>query len=331
MPARRITIYDVAEAAGVSKSLVSLVLRGSPGVSDGARLRVQRAMEELGYRRNHAASALAAHRTLTVGLLIDDYTNQWFVDFVHGLEPVLAAEGYRLSVVEAGADRAAAVNGLLSTRPDGVVVAMDVPEDLVAADAPPVVVAGTREHIPDSVDTVANDDRLGARLATEHLVGLGHTRIGHLAAAGGAGAARHASFVASMREAGLDPLVSAPVPVAATEVMGYASARDMLRAHPGITAIFAANDSMAVGALGAAHELGLEVPGRLSVIGYDDTPLARMRLVDLTTIDDKSVAVGEAAGRMLIARMEGSDDPQVHTTVEPTLVVRTTTAHAPEG
>ncbi len=328
MSTSRPTIYDVARAAGVSKSLVSLVLRGAPGVSERSRIAVRAAMEDLGFRANHAATTLSARRTFTVGLLIDDYTNDWFVDLVRGLEPELAIEGYRLSIVEAAmtSERRDPVDGLLSARPDGIVVAMDVPDALLAPDAPPVVVAGTREHVPPTVDSVANDDWVGARLATEHLLALRHHRIAHLPAAGGAGVARDEGYVATMRHAGLQTLRGPVVPPAATESMGYLAAAAVLDAHQDITAIFAANDAMATGALGAARERGLDVPGQLSVIGYDDTPLARMKLVDLTTIDDMSVRVGHEAAKLLIARMLNGRASPVHTTVQPELVIRSTTA-----
>ena len=322
----RPTIYDVAAAAGVSKSLVSLVLRGSPRVSEDSRRAVEEAIRRLDYRPSRAASSLASDRTESVGLLIDDYANPWFIDLARGLHEVLGPEGYRLSVVDVATASPAEdpVEGLLSSRVDGIVVAMDVPGVLLRPSAPPLVIAGTRAHLADA-DSVANDDRAGARLAVEHLLGLGHTRIVHLPAAGGAGIARADSAVAVLAAAGIPHIAVAPAP-AATEAEGYRAALELLRAHPDVTAIFAANDTMAVGALGAARELGYDVPGRLSIVGYDNSALARTRLVDLTTVDDVSAAVGQEAGRLLASRMRGSTAAPVHRTLEPALVVRGTTA-----
>jgi DNA-binding LacI/PurR family transcriptional regulator len=322
----RPTIYDVAAAAGVSKSLVSLVLRGSPRVSDDARQRVERAIHALGYVPSRAASALASDRTQSVGLLIDDYANPWFIDLARGLHESLGPEGYRLSVVDVATASPAEdpVDGLLSSRVDGIVVAMDAPDALLGPSAPPIVIAGTRAHAVDA-DSVANDDARGARLAVAHLLELGHRRIAHLPAGGGAGTARARSATAALDAAGITPLLAALSP-AGTEAEGYRAALDVLRAHPGVTAIFAANDTMAIGALGAARELGYDVPGRVSVAGYDNSALARTRLVDLTTVDDMSAAVGQEAGRLLASRMRGSTAAPVHRTLEPALVVRGTTA-----
>lgn len=326
------TIYDVAAAAGVSKSLVSLVLRGAPRVSDASRRAVEEAILDLGYRPSRAATSLASKRANAVGLLIDDYTNLWFVDLARGLHEVLGPEGYRLSVVDVATASPAEdpVDGLLSSRLDGIVVAMDIPDALLGPSAPPLVIAGTREQQSTAADSVANDDRLGARLAVDHLISLGHTCIAHLPAGGGAGTARADSAASAIAEAGL-PWSAAPPSPQATEEDGYRAALDVLLRMPEVTAIFAANDTMALGALGAARELGYDVPGRLSVVGYDNSTLAAARLVDLTTVDDASVEVGREAGRLLVARILGSAEEAVHRTLEPRLVVRGTTAppHAP--
>jgi DNA-binding LacI/PurR family transcriptional regulator len=329
MKASRPTIYDVAAAAGVSKSLVSLVLRGSDRVSAASRAAVESAIADLDYRPNKAASDLAATRTGHVGVLIDDYANPWFVDLLRGLGEVFGEAGYRLSVVDTVTLPRAEdpVTGLLSMRVDGIVVARDVPEVLLGRAVPPLVIAGTRANSPSGIDAVANDDILGARLATEHLLGLGHRTIAHLAVAGGAGEAREASFRAVTREAGARGIVTARREQA-SEHAGYEDALAVLMAHPEVTAVFAANDVMAIGALGAALELGLDVPGRLSVVGYDNTELARTRLIDLTTVDDVSYDVGIQTARLLLARMSGADPVDVHRTLEPALVVRGTTGRA---
>lgn len=329
MSAQRPTIYDVARAAGVSKSLVSLVVRGvDRGVSDASRAAVEAAVRELGYRPSRAASELAASRSMTVGVVIDDYANPWFVDLLRGLGEVLHPEGYRLSVADAagGAADEDPVEALLSMRADGIVVARDVPPSL-GANMPPIVVAGTRADVPDGADAVANDDARGAALAVEHLVALGHRVIGHVAVLGGAGDARRESFVRTAAAAGVRGRI-APYRGPASEQAAFAAAVGLLREHPETTAVFAANDVMALGVLGAARELGLDVPGDLSVVGYDNTELAGTRVIDLTTIDDDSVSVGRESGRLLLARMQGAEPVGVRRTLEPTLVVRGTTGPA---
>lgn len=326
----RPTIYDVARVAGVSKSLVSLVLQGSDRVSDASRTAVERAIRELGYRPSRAASDLAARRTKLVGVLIDDYANPWFVDLLRGLHHVLGPDGFRVTVIDTATTSLAEdpVEGLLSMRADGIVVARDVPDALIAAATPPVVIAGTRANAPQGVDSVANDDVLGARLATDHLLALGHQVVGHLSAAGGAAAARRRSFIDATSGSGARAVVtdySGP----ATEHAGYDGTIRLLADHPDITAIFAANDVMAIGALGAARDQGWEVPGRLSVVGYDNTSLARTRLINLTTVDDNGFGVGREAGRILRDRMSGGASDPVSLTLPPALVTRGTTASAP--
>jgi DNA-binding LacI/PurR family transcriptional regulator len=238
---------------------------------------------------------------------------------------VLALEGYRLTVVDVATTRGDhPVEELLSLRVDGMIVAMDVPDALHAGVSPPMVVAGTRERIPEGASSVANDDAHGARLAAEHLLALGHRRIGHVSADGGAALSRRASFERTLRAAGADAAVEVSAGTG-SERDGFASAFRFLDAHPEVTGIFAANDLVALGVLGAAKQRGLAVPRDLSVIGYDNTPMASTHLVDLTTIDDASVAVGRAAGRLLIRAMAGRDDAR-HVSIQPELVERGTTA-----
>ncbi|MBS4103157.1 LacI family DNA-binding transcriptional regulator, partial [Tsukamurella paurometabola] len=207
MANKRPTIYDVATRAGVSKSLVSLVLQGSPRVGEGSRRAVEEAIAELGYRPSRAAANLAARRTRTVGVLIDDYTNLWFVDLVRGLHAALGPAGYRLAVVDvATADQAEdPVESMLAMRVDGLVLGMDPPRSLLGRGdlaLPPVVVAGTRAVRDARFDAVANDDAEGARLVARHLVELGHRTIGQVCAGGGAGEVRRAAFAAEASRLG---------------------------------------------------------------------------------------------------------------------------------
>ncbi|MGO3090390.1 MAG: LacI family DNA-binding transcriptional regulator [Galactobacter sp.] len=331
MAASRPTIYDVAQAAGVSKSLVSLVLNGSDKVSSASAAAVRQAIKDLDYHPRRAATDLATSRSFVIGVLIDEFSNPWFVDVLDGLAQVMAPHGYRFSVVDSvAAGTREPLATLRSLGADGLVVARDVSAGALDTLTDPAVVVGTRLHIPASVPLVANDDAAGAALAVGHLRELGHTRLAHLSVTGGAGRARAASFAA----AAPDGLVQDTRDDTGTEAGGYRAALKLLRAHPDVTGIFAANDVVAIGALGAARELGLRVPEDLSVIGYDDTDLASTRLVDLTTVDDRSSDVGAEAARVLLARLEAADgDPMPdggsQVLLQPRLVVRGTTAAAP--
>ncbi|WP_019181087.1 LacI family DNA-binding transcriptional regulator [Microbacterium yannicii] len=329
---KRPTIYDVATAAGVSKSLVSLVLQGSDRVGAESRAAIEQAIADLGYRPSRAAAELAAGRTRLVGVLVDDYANPWFVELLRGLNHVLGPDGFRVTVVDSasGSMLEDPVEALLSMRADGIVVARDLTPVLVGAAAPPIVVAGTRANIPPGVDAVANDDRSGARLAAEHVLSLGHRRIAVLSAGGGAAVARAEGFVAAARAAGAAVTVT-DYGGPATEDAGFDGALRVLESDRKTTALFAANDLMGIGALGAARRLALDVPAQLSIIGYDNTYLAQTRLIDLTTIDGNSFAVGREAGRRLAARIAGTALVGARVMLEPTLIRRGTTALAPSA
>ncbi|MEU4927351.1 LacI family DNA-binding transcriptional regulator [Streptomyces yokosukanensis] len=323
------TIRDVAERAGVSKSLVSLVLRGSGPVSPEKREAVLRAVRELGYRPNAAARSLSEHRTRTVGVLLDDLRNPWFVDLLDGLNSLLHTAGLHMLLADARLNRRMGhdlAEPFLDLGVDGLVIVGTVPgaSGLGAlARRLPVVVAGAREPQPQGVDVVAGDDERGARLVTEHLLGLGHRRIAHLAGHGAVGALRRRGFEAAMREHGAEPVVE---PGDLTEEGGYRGTVRLLSRPERPTALFAVNDMASVGALSAAEELGLRVPRDLSVAGYDNTSISRLRHVWLTTVDTAPHELGRRAARLLLDRFERPDgEAHLHLAV-PTLEIRGTTA-----
>ena len=197
------TIRDVAERAGVSKSLVSLVLRGSGQVREEKRLAVLAAVEELGYRPNAAARSLSERRTLPqaldsarpggtpiVGVLLNDMRNPWFVELLDGLNSRLYDSGLRMLLADGHLNRRLGedlTHTFTELRVDGLIAVGTLPDPGVlkaAAARVPTVVAGTREPELPGVDIVAGDDEHGARLATEHLIALGHRRIAHIAGHG---------------------------------------------------------------------------------------------------------------------------------------------------
>jgi DNA-binding LacI/PurR family transcriptional regulator len=309
-PAKQPTIRDVAERAGVSKSLVSLVLRGASHVSEPRRRAVLEAVDALGYRPNLQARGLAKARTDVVGVLLNDLRNPWFVDLLEGLTTTLDASGLDPVLVDCRTDLRVgrrSVEALLRRGVDGFVVVGTTPvPDAVeeAAQVAPVVLAGTREPSLPHVDVVVDDDEAGGRLATDHLLELGHTKIAHLRGPGEIGDLRRAGFRGRMEAAGLDPNAYADLP-GWNEESGYRSARRLLDLPAPPTAILAFNDLAALGVLSAAADHGLAVPSDLSVVGYDNTYLARIRHVSLTSVDNGNFAVGAQAGRFLVERLEG--------------------------
>lgn len=381
---RHPTIRGVAERAGVSKSLVSLVLQGSPRVSAARRQAVLAAIEELGYRPNAAARSLAARRTHTVGVLLHDMRNPWFVEVLDGLNSLLQAHGLRMLMIDARLDRRAGqdfARTFQELRVDGIVIVGTLPDtDGLAevAERLPTVIAGNHEPRLPRVDLVANDDERGARLATEHLIALGHRRIAHIAGQGQVGELRRRGFEAAIRSHGLS--ASAVVesgdgteeggyraavrlfhpsrasgrpapgdPPAGHSIDGHPAVGHPAVGHPAVgdpaaerltavdpaaerpaaerpTAVFAFNDISGVGALSAAQELGLDVPADLSLVGYDNTYLARIRHLWLNSVNNASHEVGRRAARYLLDRMERPDAPAGQQLVPPELEIRGSTA-----
>jgi DNA-binding LacI/PurR family transcriptional regulator len=324
------TIRTVAARAGVSKSLVSLVLQNSPRVSDAKRQAVLEAVAELGYRPDPVARSLAQRRTRTVGVVIDDLSNPWYVALLDGLRPVLHAHGLRPLLAD-GRTEPDAVQALSDLRVDGLLL-VGTPSSSAADQVDalgrqmPTVVAGTREPRLSAVDLVANDDYSGAQLATRHLLELGHRRIAHIVGEGEVGRLRRAGYEAVIAEAGLEPRC---VTGDWTETAGHRLANDLLRSPDRPTGIFAANDLSAVGVLAAADDLGLRVPEDVSVVGYDDDWFARLPRLSLTTINGHTTEVGEVAGRTLIARIDGEGGTAGIRLLFPALVERSSTGPAP--
>ncbi|WP_309061102.1 LacI family DNA-binding transcriptional regulator [Streptomyces sp.] len=323
------TIRDVAERAGVSKSLVSLVLRGSDQVRPEKREAVLRAVRDLGYRPNAAARSLSEKRTRTIGVLLNDLRNPWFVDLLDGLNSLLHAGGLRMLLADARLNRRTGqdpADPFLELGVDGLVVVGTLPDPAAleaVAERMPVVLAGAREPVPPGVDVVAGDDERGARLVTEHLIGLGHRRIAHIAGYGAVGELRRRSFEATMRRHGLaDHVVVEAGDM--TEEGGYRATVRLLNRPDRPTAVFAVNDIACVGALSAAEELGLRVPRDLSVAGYDDTSISRLRHLWLTTVDNASHEVGRRAARLLLDRLETPGGAGELHLVAPTLEIRGT-------
>lgn len=330
-PAKPPTIRDVAQLAGVSKSLVSLVLRESGPVSDDKRQAVLAAVENLGYRPNAAARSLSERRTRTVGVLLNDLRNPWFVDLLNGVNAVLSDHGLHVLLADAHLSREIGedlTRTFLDLGVDGLIAVGTLPDASAVASAAarvPTVVAGTREPSLPHVDVVANDDEHGTRLATEHLVELGHRHIAHLSGRGVVGELRRQAFLATMDRHGLAGSTRVE-PGDGTEEGGYRSTVRLLAGPGRPTAIVAFNDMSAVGTLSAAAEFGLSVPIDLSVVGYDNTSISRLRHLWLTTVDNASHDVGRRAAQCLLRRIARPDLPAALSLSPPTLQVRGTTA-----
>jgi LacI family transcriptional regulator len=336
---QRVTIADVASHAQVSTTAVSKVLRNAYGVSPAMKERVRTAIEELGYRPQAAARAMRG-RTFTIGVLLPHIRNPFFADILDGVTEQLADTDYQAIMIQGGNDPKAesrAIDALVDRQVDGILMVAPLSskarlED-VARDVPTVVLG--RHERSAVCDSVFDDDDAGAELVVEHLISLGHRRIAHITQQDGSRgrptdllhAIRAETYQRVMREHGL----AAEIAIATTsytEEGGYDGARELLSRSPRPTAIFAGADQAAFGALAAVHEAGLSVPGDVSVAGYDNTRLAALPNISLTSVDQDGVVMGRTAGRLLLDRVGGRTSA-VRFSITPTLVTRRSTA-APE-
>ena len=336
---RRPTIEDVARRAGVSKGAVSFALNGRPGVADATRDRILAAAEQIGWTPSHRARALAARRALAVGLVMARPpetlgADPFFPSFIAGIEAALAPLGQSLLLQmvgdrerEADSYRRLAADG----RVDGVFLTdlrVDDPRPaaLAAVGLPAVLIA------PFCTDPrlacVSVDDRPGIRAAVEHLVALGHRRIAHVAGPDEFvhGVSRREAWAGALRAAGLpgSPHVTADFSAAG----GAAATAALLDLAEPPTAIVYANDLMAIAGTALAATRGVDVPGDLSVTGFDDTEVAAHLLPPLTTVRTDAFGWGRAAALRLMALVEGTptSNPDLP---PPRLVVRSSTGPPP--
>lgn len=326
----RATIVDVALRAGVSKSLVSLVLNDSPLVRPDKREAVLTAIEALDYRPNTSARALVQVRTRAVGVILNDLRNPWFLESLRGINDVLVENGLHMLLGEQRLGRIGGqtiISTFLDRNVDGLILAGTMPQTADLEDAArkaPTVVLSSRNFSLPGVDVVANDDAVGARLAVEHLISLGHRRIAHVAGDSGRVARlREEGYTSTMRAHGLRPMVTRS---GNTEEQGHASALQLLGQPNRPTAVFAVNDLAAVGVLDAAFDLGISIPGELSVVGYDNSYLAGIGLINLTSVDAAGYGTGLAAAQALVRRIAAPETPGTETLLAPELVIRGSSA-----
>jgi DNA-binding LacI/PurR family transcriptional regulator len=329
-----ITMADVAQRAGVSRALVSIVFRGVPGASPATRERVMRAAEELAYRPDQRARLLGRNRSRTVGVLFGLH-HEFHAEVVESLYQAVDGTGYDLALGAAAPTREErrAVQSLLDYRCEALI--------LLGPTLPRAAIEELSEHLPvvvvaralrsRAVDVVRTDDVAGARLAVEHLADLGHQAIAHVHGKRAPGAAeRRRGYRAAMRDLGLESQTSL-IAGGLTEHDGEQAARHLFADTPP-TAVTAFNDHCAAGLLAAARAHGVRVPDKLSLVGYDDSHIASLTSVALTTIAQDAPTLAGSALDMALRRTEDKNAEPSQVVVPPRLVVRrTSTPPAKEG
>jgi DNA-binding LacI/PurR family transcriptional regulator len=323
-----VTMADVAQRAEVSRALVSIVFRGVPGASPASRERVMRAAKELAYRPDQRARLLGRNRSRTVGVVFGLH-HEFHAELVEHLYHAVDGTGYDLALGAAAPtrDERRAVQSLLDYRCEALILlgptlSRTTIEEL--AERLPVVVVA-RALRSRALDVVRTDDVAGARLAVEHLAGLGHQAIAHVHGQRAPGAAeRRRGYRTAMRELGLEPQTRL-IPGGLTEHDGEQAAMHLFAETPP-TAVAAFNDHCAAGLMAAARAHGIRVPGQLSLVGYDDSHIASLASVALTTIAQDAPTLAGAALDLAIRRTEDKNPEPSQVVVPPRLVVRRTSA-----
>lgn len=321
----RVTIDDVARAAGVSRQTVSRAMNGKGEISAATRRRVLATIEELDYRPSMFARGMRTQRAGTLALILSDIANPFFPAVARGVFDAATARG--LGVVVHNTD-AHAGRELAATREitaDGVIGFFEALDDdeLTTLDRRLPLVVADRRAPHDGIASVSSDFATGTRLAVEHLLGRGHTRLGMLDGEVRTDHVRRDTFA---RTAPTDSAVVAAPP---TITGGSAATTEMLAAHPEVTAVFAFNDLMAVGAVRALRDAGRRVPDDCAVVGYDDVTLAAHLDPPLTTVHTDKYELGrtlvDVLGGVLRARADGASrdgSGAEHRLLPATLMVR---------
>ena len=329
---KRVTLKDVAKAAGVSYATVSRALSGSSQIGSETRERVLKLCDEMGYTTNFAARSMVTKRSNLIGLVVPSVDSQFMSELAYHAEVSARAHGYHMMLCDSGPDpeqEKAVVRLLLGRQVDGILI---VPQSSGSYEnlkgcleqTPTVFLSENLRDQPQSY--VAVDNSRGTYLGTRYLYELGHRRILYFGA-------RHNSTTHQLRaegyrkacqELGLEPrYFDSDYPRSSIQ-SGYRLAKELFRKPLDYTAIFASTDANALGVLTAADELGIDIPGRLSLMGFDNIGVTALSRIDLTTIDQPKQAMAVQAVDMLRDRIENGTQGYVHQILLPALIQRGT-------
>ncbi len=336
MSPKAVTITDVARRARVSISTVSRVINNTVPVSAELRARVEQAMQELNYKPNILARNLRRQSSAMIGVIIPNIRGPFFAETVRGIEDFCFERGYMVYLCNSDDDPEKEIlyaEQLHRMRVDGVIFVgtwgwelLDHVRGLCEGGIPVCLINRPAEDLP--VDLVLIDKNRGNYIATSHLVAQGHQVIGCITHIfqGGVGHEEVRGYRKALEEAGIP--VREDLIIEATPFLsgGYQAARSLLEKPDPPTAIFAHSDMLAIGAARAALEMGLHVPGDLSIVGFGDIPFSEFYNPPLTTVRQPQHQMGSKAAAMLFERMKNKQLPQRQAIVEPRLIIRATTA-----
>ena len=323
------TLNDVAREAKVSRALVSIVMRDAPGASAATRERVKAVALDLGYRPDLRARSLAGQQSRLIGVMFGVGVGAFHFDLLEGLYAAADQHGHSLvlTALTPARDELKAAQSLQDFRFDALVMLGPATAEPILAGTVPVVVVGW--HVEDpAVDVVRTSDEHGMQMAVDHLVNLGHRRIAHID--GGAGLiadSRREGYATAMRAHGLAAEIRI-IPGGQTQLDGQRAARALVDQGDLPTAVVAFNDDTAIAAMALLAQQGIDVPGRLSIVGWDDIEPAALSTVALTTVAQQPAEMSRLAVERVIARIERRRIEGHQIVLEPNLVLRSSTAEA---
>lgn len=327
---RGVTSIDVAKAAGVSQTTVSRIVNGADGVSERVRVKVEAAIQQLGYRPNLSARSLVTSRTHTIGVVLGDPRNSYYAELLHTISDELTHAGYRALILSGRADTTEDLaRTLWETNVDAVILTTTMlPADdegrIVSLGVPSVTMGpGTA---PETA-TISPDNLEGGRIAGRHLVSLGHRRIGVIAGPLGTASVRdrHEGFLSELEAAGVDFDADLLEVADLDYTRAFAAATRLLQSPTPPTALFCHNDLVAFGALNAAKALGVSVPQDVSILGFDDVAMSSWEAFDLTTVRQPILEMARGAVELVLELLDDPGKERAHLLLPCTLVERSTT------
>ena len=336
--AKNVDINYIAKLAGVSRSTVSRVLTNNKNVKGETEKKVREAMLLCNYKPNAMARGLVTGRMNIVALVVADITTPFYSELVAIISECLRAKGYLVSLYNFG-NNATLQDDDLRTLFDygfaGIIIA-DARNDpafgsILQSARCPVVLLNRHIDAVTEYDAIMNDNFLGGHMATKHLLDLGHRSIATLTGPKKSTSSidRHKGYLHALEERGIAPAKNLVAEGDLRYESGYKFADALLAGNKkSCTAVFAGNDMMAIGVLSRCRELGVNVPKELSVVGFDDIPMAGAALVALTTVRQPLRQMGELVSERIVSRIDGDDSARQRITLAPSLVVRNTTAAA---